>query len=193
MKPTHFLSIELKWFGYKAVGFGQTITVDKIFKSNIMKDCNILGSAMNPIVDDGEVQNAEPLLMEDHHHYWSIDGSVIYTVNKSKPFLALAASVVSSYTAALTGLSMHHWKGMLRYQSLTKEITYIVSPWASTQLNVHVNASWGARTENNDTTKRDLWSITMKLSLLPQILHRGISHTVPIAWSLLHCQKLAAI
>lgn len=65
----------------------------------------------------------------------SIVGSLNHTANKSRPELALAASVLGASDAAPTKLNMQQAKSSLKYLNATKELTSVIKSGPSNQLN----------------------------------------------------------
>lgn len=62
-----------------------------------MEDCKPMVSPVKPDITNEEVRKAVALSTEEHGHYRSTVGSLLYIETKLRPDIAFAASILSPY------------------------------------------------------------------------------------------------
>lgn len=92
---------------------------------------SVARSSINHDVRDKKAYKGIDVLREEHAHYRSIVGSLLYIETKSQPVIAFSSSILGSYVSSLTNVNMAQAKRASRYLRSTRYKISIMKPAAS--------------------------------------------------------------
>lgn len=124
-----------------SVSIQQSQLIDKVSKNTGIEKSNPVYSLIDPSVLTNK-SDAKPFDESEQNKYRRIVRCLMYPTVRTRPDLAVSASLLVSYTNNLTNTHMMSGKCALRYLRETLDRDMKINLAATTQLTAYVDATW---------------------------------------------------
>ena len=138
--PCHFLGMDFIWNEDGTLQLRQTKLLKALLEKTGLQNCKGISSPLTPSLDLSSKQGGN---IENGFDYRSIVGSLLYLAVKTRPDIAVAASMLAQHVENPSMLQHNGAKRVLRYLKGTENAALRICPHNSNQLSAHVDSSWG--------------------------------------------------
>lgn len=139
-RPSHFLGMDFIWTDSGSLLMRQTKLITALLSNTRMESCNGISSPLTTSVDLS-IKDQNPI--DESFDYRSVIGSILYLAVKTRPDIAVAASMLAQHVESPSRVQQGGAKRVLRYLKATKDAALIISPGDGNQLSAYVDSSWG--------------------------------------------------
>ena len=138
-RPSHFLGMGFVWKDDGSLQLRQTKLIQALPESTRMSACKGVSSlattSFDPSIKGGES-------IEKFFDYRSVAGSILYLAVKTRPDIAIVASILSQHVESPTTIQYTGAERVLCYLKETMKAALRISPTDDNQLVAFVDSSW---------------------------------------------------